>query len=350
MPSKRPSPASTQRWMTWCAAAAAVVGIVGIFGPSALVVEGPGPAVNTRGDYHDSKILQISGRQTYPSQSRLDLTTVSVAGGPGREIRGYEALAAWVIGDQDLQPKEFVFPAGTTSQDSDAQNAVAMTDSQQVAAAAALTELGIDYSIQTIVAGTVEPTGSQFKAGDILKTVNGTAIDALDRAPAAVKASKGDTIDVVVTRGGKDVTLRAPVKNIEGQRSLGLYIQGAYDFPFDVKFGLKDIGGPSAGGMLALGIIDELTEGSLAGDLHVAGTGTITAEGKVGAIGGIAQKVVGAKAEGASVFLAPAENCGELKGRVPQGLDVYSVSTLKEAVATLSALGKSEQPTAARCG
>ncbi|RKW71625.1 YlbL family protein [Galactobacter caseinivorans] len=350
MPSKRPTQASTQRLMTWCGAGAAVLGIVGIFGPTAFVVEGPGPAVNTLGEYHDAKILEISGHKTYPTQSRLDLTTVSVAGGPGREIRGFEAFGAWLSPQEDLQPKEFVYPAGTTSEESDSQNAVAMTDSQQVAAAAALTELGIDYKIQTVVAGTVEEKGSLFKTGDVLKKVNGTTISALDQAPAAVKASTGDTIPVVVTRGGKDVTLKAPVNNVEGQRSLGLYIQGTYDFPFQVKFGLKDIGGPSAGGMLALGIYDKLTEGSLAGDRHVAGTGTITADGKVGAIGGIAQKVVGAKLEGASVFLAPAANCAELKGRVPQGLDVYSVATLKEGVATLTALGKGDQPTAARCG
>lgn len=348
--SKRPSHAATERWKVLCGVGAAALGIIGVCGPSAFVVEGPGPAVNTLGEYHGAKILEISGHKTYPTQSKLDLTTVSVGGGPGREIRGYEALGAWGNPQQDLQPREFVYPAGTTSQENDSQNAVAMTDSQQVAAAAALRELGIGYKIRTVVAGTLESQGSDFKAGDILKTVNGTSISALDQAPAAVKASTGDTIPVVVTRAGKDVALTAPVKRIEGQRSLGLYIQGAYEFPFQVKFGLKDIGGPSAGGMLALGIIDQLTEGSLAGDLHVAGTGTIKESGELGAIGGIAQKVVGAKQQGASVFLAPAANCAELKGRVPQGLDVYSVGTLKEAVATATALGKGEKPSAARCG
>lgn len=84
--------------------------------------------------------------------------------------------------------------------------------------------------------------------------------------------------------------------------------------------------------MFALGIIEELTPGSMAGDEHIAGTGTITADGAVGPIGGIRQKLEGAADSGASYFLAPTENCSEVTGHVPEGLTVVEVATLGEAV------------------
>lgn len=111
-----------------------------------------------------------------------------------------------------------------------------------------------------------------------------------------------------------------------------------------MKFGLEDVGGPSAGMMFALAIIDRLTEGSLAGNHHIAGTGEITAEGAVGPIGGIAQKMVAAKQDGATIFLAPADNCAEVIGRVPAGLNVVKVSTLRQARSALEKIADGADP------
>lgn len=350
MPTKRQKSQDGRRLLSVSGWGTALL-IAGAFAlPSAFVIEGPGPAVNVLGSYENSKIIRISGTTTYPSETELDLTTVSVAGGPGREVRGSDVVSAWINPVQDVQPKEFVYPAGTTTGESDAKNAVEMTDSQQVAAAAALKHLGKDVSLKTVVAGFVdEGKASQFKVGDVIETVAGTKITAIEETSAAVKASSGSTIEVGVRRGEQDLTLKAPVTTVSGQRSLGLYIQSAYRFPFELAFGLKGIGGPSAGTMLALGIVDELTEGSLGGHRHIAGTGTITEDGKVGAIGGIAQKVEGARKAGATVFLAPQANCAELSGRVPAGLDVYSVGTLDEAVSVLEHLDGGDA-SATRCG
>jgi PDZ domain-containing protein len=87
--------------------------------------------------------------------------------------------------------------------------------------------------------------------------------------------------------------------------------------------------------MFALGIIDELTPGSLTGGAHVAGTGTICADGVVGPIGGIVQKMAGARRAGATVFLAPASNCDEVVGHIPAGLHVFSVKRLSDALTAL---------------
>ena len=104
-----------------------------------------------------------------------------------------------------------------------------------------------------------------------------------------------------------------------------------------------DIGGPSAGLMFALGIIDKLTPMNLTGGKFIAGTGEIEASGKVDPIGGIQQKMVGARNAGATVFLAPATNCSDVKGAIPAGLQVIKVSTLNQAVTYLEDL-KSGQP------
>jgi PDZ domain-containing protein len=124
-------------------------------------------------------------------------------------------------------------------------------------------------------------------------------------------------------------------QEVQGTPLLGVGVSVDYEFPFDVTLRLDKVGGPSAGMMFALGIIDKTTPGELNGGETVAGTGTITASGTVGAIGGIRQKLYGARDAGASVFLAPASNCDEVVGHVPSGLDVYAVATLDDAVTAL---------------
>ena len=112
---------------------------------------------------------------------------------------------------------------------------------------------------------------------------------------------------------------------------------------------VDDIGGPSAGMMYALGVIDKLTPQDETGGLTIAGTGTIDADGTVGAIGGIRLKMLGARRDGATWFLAPEENCAEVVGHVPDGLRDVSVSTLEEAYEALVAIGKGEGDALPHC-
>lgn len=110
----------------------------------------------------------------------------------------------------------------------------------------------------------------------------------------------------------------------------------------DVDMHVEGIGGPSAGMMYALGLIDKLTAENESGGQTIAGTGTIDADGTVGAIGGIRLKMSGARRDGATWFLAPEENCDEVVGHVPEGLRDVRVSTLSEAYDALVAIGKGE--------
>ena len=139
-------------------------------------------------------------------------------------------------------------------------------------------------------------------------------------------------------RNGRTQTVRVGTKESGGRPVMGVQITEQYKFPFTVKFSVGDIGGPSAGMMFALGIIDKLTPMNLTGGRFIAGTGEITASGQVQAIGGIQQKMVGARNAGATIFLAPSSNCSDVKGAIPAGLQVVKVSTLDQAVTDLEAL------------
>jgi PDZ domain-containing protein len=136
-------------------------------------------------------------------------------------------------------------------------------------------------------------------------------------------------------RNGQSQTVRVGTKESGGRPVMGVAVTVQYKFPFTVKFTVGDIGGPSAGTMFALGIIDKLTPLNLTGGKFIAGTGEITASGQVQAIGGIQQKMVGARDAGATIFLAPASNCSDVKGAIPAGLQVVKISTLSQAVTYL---------------
>ena len=116
-----------------------------------------------------------------------------------------------------------------------------------------------------------------------------------------------------------------------------------------VEMHVDDIGGPSAGMMYTLGLIDKLTEAEETGGKTIAGTGTIDAKGKVGAIGGIRLKMIGAKRDGATWFLAPESNCDEVVGHVPSGLRDVKVATLDDAYDALVAIGQGKGDSLPHC-
>jgi PDZ domain-containing protein len=178
--------------------------------------------------------------------------------------------------------------------------------------------------------------------GDIVTAFNGTAFADVDELRAAVaKNGVDDAAELTVIRDGATKTLEVTPRLSDGDEPapvIGVTLATSYDFPVDVSIQLDNVGGPSAGQMFALGIIDKLTPGSLTGGAHIAGTGTIDAEGEVGPIGGIRQKLYGAKDAGAEYFLAPESNCNEVTGHIPRGLEVFAVGTLDDSLAVLAGI------------
>jgi len=181
------------------------------------------------------------------------------------------------------------------------------------------------------------PAADLLKKGDQLLTIDGEQIDGVAELTAALAAAgAGTTVTLGILRDGanQDVEI-APIASQDDPDMVLIGIQTAatYDFPFDVTINLGTVGGPSAGMMLALGVYDKLTPGPLTNGEHIAGTGTIDAEGQVGPIGGIRQKMYGARNAGATWFLAPESNCNEVTGHIPSGLTVFSVKTLDDSLA-----------------
>ena len=145
-------------------------------------------------------------------------------------------------------------------------------------------------------------------------------------------------MQLTVLRHGQTEQVRLVTADAAGEPEIGVELVETYVFPFSVAISVGDIGGPSAGLMFALGIIDKLTPANLTGGRFIAGTGEIEANGTVDPIGGIQQKMAGARAAGATIFLTPATNCPNTAGAVPAGMRLIKVSSLTGAIADLNAL------------
>jgi Lon-like protease len=331
----------------------AVAIAISVLVPVPYVILGPGPTLNTLGkDSSGHPLITISGRATYPTNGHLNMVTVSYQGCQGNRFNIFTALVAWLNPHQAVVPENEICPAGQTQKQTQEQNTQEMTSSQDIATAAALTELHIPYSTQVVVVQADKgfPAYGVLKAGDVIKSVDGqpvTSQASLTKLIAAHPA--GSTLTLDITRAGHNQQVQVGTRQSGGHPVMGVEITEVYKFPFQVKISVGDIGGPSAGMMFALGIIDKLTKLNLTAGRFIAGTGEITASGQVEPIGGIQQKMIGARNAGATVFLTPATNCADTKGAVPKGMRLVKVSTLNQAVTYLEALKSGQSASVPSC-
>lgn len=349
--------------------------------PSSYVKEGPGPLFDVLGTYQEKDVIEVSGAPSYKTFGKMNMTTVSVSGGPYTELSGAEAFYGWLAFDGNrslVVPTDALYPHVSHEQATAATGAQ-MADSQTQAKVAAMRQLKMPVTEKVEVLTTVEgsPAASVLKGDDRIVKVGEKQIETLTDVPKAVNASNGSPIDVTVERGGKQQTFKlTPVRSSDDSRwILGAGLKQSYDLPAHVQYNLDGVGGPSAGLMLALGTVDKLSEGTLLADedaggdpyrSYISGTGTIDANGKVGAIGGIKYKILATGRYGARYFLAPKENCDSIvkmqaedpalfnyyhAGQVKGEMVVIPVSTLEEAVKTVEAI-KSGTPddSLPRCG
>lgn len=336
---------------------AAVLGLGIALLPSPYVIQQPGPVFDTLGsvevDGEDIPLITIPDEETFPTDGSLDLLTSSAVGRPGRTPGWLDVTIAWFDPRRAVVPVEVIFPPQLSEEDRNAQNEAQMVDSQQDAIAAALVELGYDFPRDVVVQGVAEglPAAGVLEIGDVISAVEGTPVRSVDELRSALAEHGTETparLDVM--RG--DDTVEVEVTPVErgGQTVIGVGVRMRYEFPIDVEIRLDDVGGPSAGMMFALGIVDKLTPGAMTGGEIVAGTGTIDSDGAVGGIGAIRQKLWGAVENDAEWFLAPEANCDEVVGNVPDGLEVFAVTTLEEAREIVEAVGEGGDTSSfARC-
>jgi Lon-like protease len=325
----------------------AVAIAVSVLVPVPYVILGPGPTLNTLGkDSSGQPLITISGHPSYPTTGHLNLVTVSYQGCAGNRFNIFTALVAWLNPHQAVVPEGEICPAGQTQKQTQEQDTQEMTSSQSTATAAALTQLHIPYTTEVVVVQAQKgfPADGVLKAGDVITKVDGQPVTSQGGLTRLVYAHPaGSTLTLTVIRDGQSRQVQVGTRQSSGHPVMGVEIREQYNFPFEVKISVGDIGGPSAGMMFSLGIIDKLTKLDLTAGRFIAGTGEITARGQVQPIGGIQQKMVGARNAGATIFLTPAANCADTKGAVPAGLRLVKVSTLDQAVTYLEAL-KSGHP------
>ncbi|MDQ0583344.1 YlbL family protein [Streptomyces rishiriensis] len=326
----------------------------GVLIPVPYAEMSPGPTVNTLGDHGGEPVLQISGRKTYTTSGHLNMTTVRVTSADYR-MNLVEAVYGWLAHDNKVVPHDTLYPDGKTEEQSTQENAEEFSQSQESAKVAALKELDIPVTSWVIVSTVVKgsPAEGELHAGDVIKAVDGTAVkEPGDVAKLVTKHKPGEKVvfrivpvkeQAAAEKANKaaartqDVTITTATSDDSGEKRAIVGISAGTDhtFPFTIDIKLADVGGPSAGLMFALGIYDKLTPGSLTGGKFVAGTGTIDDAGKVGPIGGIEMKTVGARSQGAQYFLTPAENCAAAAKDTPSGLRLVKVNTIDDALDAL---------------
>ncbi|MFD7508342.1 PDZ domain-containing protein [Streptomyces sp. NPDC059853] len=327
----------------------------------------PGPTVNTLGEYSGEPVLSIEGHETYEATGHLNMTTVRVTGINYR-MNLLEAMGGWLSGDRAVVPHRTLYPEDVSADEVEQENAEQFSRSQESAKVAALNQLGIEYSTQTIVDSVVKdsPSEGRLHAGDAIVAVDGTKIsDPAQVAEEVTKHTAGE--DVVFTivpadaaeaarEAGRelpsdteDVTITTGTADDDGRAIVGIVAGVAHTFPFTMNIELADVGGPSAGLMFSLGLIDKLSPEDLTGGAFVAGTGTIDDAGTVGPIGGVTMKTIAARDAGADFFLTPKDNCAAAAADKPGGLTLVEVENLQGALDALESIRAGDTAALPRC-
>ena len=260
-----------------------------------------------------------------------------------------------------LQSNTVLYPVqsvtgGTSPAELDAQGNLEMSQAETAAKVASLRHLG--YPVPATPAGAViagtfagTPAYGVLNVGDVVTAVDGTpTLTAQALTTALTPYRSGQTVTFTVKRNGigapvkVPITLKRTIVQVDGE-SIPLLLgiepedQVDYTYPFPVSIDVVDIGGPSAGLAMTLGVIDTLSGGQLTGGHKVAATGTMDAQGDVGDVGGVPQKTVAVENAGASIFLVPPQEYKNAMSKDRKGLKIYAVSTLDQALQVLAANG-----------
>lgn len=338
--------------------------------PAPYVVTSPGPTFDLKHHDGEPEIIAISGQDPTTGSAialdedepanpgQLHMVTISEIGGPGTYLTFFDLARYWLDGVSQIDNYSDVYPVELTAEEVEEFAQAQMTSSHSTASVAALEELGWSVPAKVTIIDAVPETDAvgKVKEGDELVSVTTPdgvehTIDTASGVFALMGTQAPDTtLKVTVRRDGKLVTEEiVSGESPDGYGSkLGIYLNTDIQMPLDVQVHLEEVGGPSAGMMFALSIIDRLTPGDLTGGARIAGTGALGYDGRVQPIGGLPQKIEGAKRSGVEWFLAPASNCDELT-EPPTGINVVRVEDLKEARAALDAIAEGQTESLPAC-
>lgn len=325
--------------------------LVGVLVVAPLGAASPYFLITPGGTYDIGSRLRVPDDQRRP-MGRMAFTAV------------YEQEASWtevartqLFGQAEVVPAAVVRPPGTTQEQVNQTNKRLIDESKPVAAVVALRAAGYTVDItgqgaqvESILTGM--PADGVLQVGDIIVAVDGQPIDTTNALIASVRRHQpGDQVTLSIVREGQqqDVQLATANSPTEpGRPLIGVTISTyLYDvrMPFPVDVESDNVGGPSAGFMFALGILDAITDGDLTRGYYVVGTGTIAPDGTIGAVGGAAEKALAAEQDGAQLFLVPKDDYDESKRWVKQ-LRIVPVERFEDAIQALCALEPLPTPAA----
>ncbi len=307
----------------------------------------PGPTYDTLGvDDQKKRVITVSGAES-ASAGQLRFVTISVHDRPTL----LQALIGWWSDDDAVVPRELIYPPDQTPEQVEEQNKSDFTTSESAAQVAALAHLGqVRVEVKSVTAG--QPADGVLKPGDVITSIDGKPVNTSATLLDAIRAKPaGSAVALGVTRAGKPQQVRlTPRAGTDGVPRIGVEIRLVPDGRNKVDFSIDGIGGPSAGLMLALGIVDKIDPADLTGGKIIAGTGTIDENGAVGPIGGVPQKLVAARRDGATFFLTPKENCAEAMANPVPGLTLVEVTSLDGALTALSDIRAGRTPPQCHAG
>jgi PDZ domain-containing protein len=278
--------------------------------------------------------LKVEGSRVYDSEGKLYLTSVGI----DDDVRFYEALLDMANRDVQLVPRAELYPEDQESTEIDKENAALMDRSKETASVVALREVGYEIEpsgveVAQVVAGT--PADGKLRAGDRILKADGRAVASTEDVRAAITGHEiGERVAFRIDRDDTEKDVSVEVREADGQPRVGILLRDLFPvLPVKVSIETENnIGGPSAGLMFTLSIIDKLTPEDLTGGQRIAGTGEIALDGGVLPVGGVAEKLVAVRRLGVTTFLIPAENCDSVRGRVPDGLRLVKVAKIGDAL------------------
>ena len=268
------------------------------------------------------------------------------------EANIYVYLWSLLNSSYDLYPREVILPDGVTPQELSEISIQNMRTSENVAIAVALKNIG--YEIESkgdgvAVVGLLEdsPVKDKLKKGDLINSINNTVIYSATEFISTLRTySIGETVSIGLLREIDGIKEQIYIKTTliehveyEGEPMVGFLattVNERFDFPFEIDIKTGNVGGPSAGLMMALNVYNDLIPEDITNSKIIAGTGTIEIDGSVGPVGGIKQKIIAAKRAGAELILVPVANFEEAQPFETDKTAIVAVDSFDEALAVIS--------------
>ncbi len=287
--------------------------------------------------------IEILDQKTYDFDGNLYQLTVR------RDEANYFVYAWANLNSQiDLYPREVILPDGVTPQELSEISIQNMITSENVAIAVALDTLGYDVESEgdgVLVVGLLDdsPVKDKLYKNDLIKSINDQIVKSSTEFISLLKTYDiGDVVEIGLVRNEEDIKIKTTlIEHVEYENEpmvgfLASTPNQKFVYPFEVDINTGNVGGPSAGMMMALNVYNLLTENDITAGNKIAGTGTIEIDGSVGPVGGVKQKVIAAKKANASLILVPTANFSEANIYSDKNTSIIAVDSFKEALDVIS--------------